>query len=482
MVESTEDEFWNTFTDFSSESSSQGSPSSLSSTLSLASLLPDFANPLPKSMGSVTIDSLHANSVLSLPGERLQGALLQAFVECVQPTMPILELQGFLNAIYGRSHGHGSISLLLFHAVMFSATTFVDLKHLHAAGYTSRREAHEAFFQKAKLLYQANYEQDTLTIVQAMLLLTYRVDAKDGDDSSYWIGVAISMATSIGLLQDPAGTRNFDHSSRLWKRVAWACYTTDCLISLRLRCRPNIHELGFSHQILTEDDFEFYSLAAEKQSILPNCPIAYNIDAQKELARMYIANTRLCICISEVLEFRGKTNHIYASAGSPVQINNTDETDHAARVSISEYKLADWANSLPSSCHAPSAESSNADDPTIAVQRSLLHLQFYTTIAILHQLQPFPSSRFCVQHAASQITLIASELLEKSLHNRLSITGVTSILVALIIHMSQLKASLSPERNQAVKDFQTCLEVMGSLREVYWEAESITEWASKAIM
>lgn len=151
MVDSAEDEFWNTFTDFSSEGSSQGSPSSLSSTLSLVSLVPDFANPLPSSMDSVTIDSLHVNGVLSLPSACLQSALLQAFVECVQPTMPILEWQEFLNAIYGRGNGHGSVSLLLFHAVMFSATTFVDLGHLHAAGYTSRREAHEAFFQKAKV-------------------------------------------------------------------------------------------------------------------------------------------------------------------------------------------------------------------------------------------------------------------------------------------------------------------------------------------
>ncbi|KAJ5128508.1 hypothetical protein N7476_007131 [Penicillium atrosanguineum] len=482
MFNSAKDEFWNTFTDFSSEDSSQGSPSPLSSTLSLISLVPDFANPLPTSMDSVTIDSLRINGVLSLPSESLQRALLQSFVECVQPAMPILEWQNFLNSIYGRGNGHGSISLLLFHAVMFSATTFVDLRHLHAAGYSNRREAHESFFQKAKLLYQANYEQDTLTIVQAMLLLTYRVDAKDGDDSSHWIGVAISMATSIGLLQDPAGTRNFDHSAKLWKRVAWACYTTDCLISLRLRCRPNIHGMGFSHQILTEDDFEFYSLPSENQIISPNCSIAYNTNAQKELAHIYIANTRLCICISEVLDFRGKVNHIYASTGSPIQRNNRDNTDKATRVSISEYKLADWADSLPPSCHAPSPDSSNADDPTIAVQRSLLHLQFYTTIAILHQLQPFPSSKFCVQHAASQITLIASELHIKKLHDRLSITGVTAILVALIIHMSQLKASPSPKRNQAIENFQSCLEVMGSLRDVYWEAESVTEWASKAIM
>lgn len=313
-----------------------------------------------------------------------------------------------------------------------------------------------------------------------MLLLTYRVDTKDGDDSSHWIGIAISMATSIGLLQDPNGTRNFNHSSRLWKRVAWACYTTDCLISLRLRCQPNIPGIGFCHQTLTEDDFELYSLTENNRILPPSCTVAYNVNVQRELARIYIASTRLCVCISEVLDFRGKANYLYAPA-SPTTSRNRDSLEKATRVSISEYKLADWADSLPSSCHAPSLDSSNIEDPTVAVQRSLLHLQFYTTIAILHQLQPFPSSKFCVQHAASQITLIASELYEKGLHDRLSIVGVTAILVALIIHMSQLKASPSSERYQAIKNFQACLDVMVSLRDVYWEAASITEWASKAI-
>lgn len=101
-------------------------------------------------MDSATTEFLQVNGVFTLPSESLQNALLQSFVECVLPSMPIVEWQDFLNSIYGRS-GHSPISLLLFHAVMFSAITFVDLKHLNEAGYSNRREAHESFFQKAKV-------------------------------------------------------------------------------------------------------------------------------------------------------------------------------------------------------------------------------------------------------------------------------------------------------------------------------------------
>lgn len=108
-------------------------------------------------------------------------------------------------------------------------------------------------------------------------------------------------------------------------------------------------------------------------------------------------------------------------------------------------------------------------------------MAFYTTVAVFHQLQPFPSSKFCVQHAALQITLIASELYQRGLHDRLSLVGVTGIFVALIIHMSGLKAPASLERDESLKNLRFCVDVMASLRDVYWEANGITVWASKAI-
>lgn len=114
-------------------------------------LWPSYIKPIPMTMDSATIEYLLSNAVFSLPETPLQNALLQAFVECVLPSMPILEWQNFLNAFNDHESAYGSISLLLFHAVMFSATPFVRLEHILQAGYLSRREAHEALFQKCKV-------------------------------------------------------------------------------------------------------------------------------------------------------------------------------------------------------------------------------------------------------------------------------------------------------------------------------------------
>lgn len=122
--------------------------------------LPGFITPMP-ALNSATMECLYMNGVFSLPSSSLQDALLQTFVECVLPTMPIVESQRILDAIHDQTGNRGTVSLLLFHAIMFSATTFVDAGHLLDAGYSSRQEAHEALFQTTRVSYSRDGFQAT---------------------------------------------------------------------------------------------------------------------------------------------------------------------------------------------------------------------------------------------------------------------------------------------------------------------------------
>lgn len=309
--------------------------------------------------------------------------------------------------------------------------------------------------------------------------MTYRVDTADGDDSRHWIKVAISMASSIGILQDLPTTIGYQYNPKLWARIAWTCYMTDCQIALRLRCRPIIQRTEFNHQMLTENDFDFAALPAENQIVPSTCSIARSTEVQRDLAEICIANARLSLSISEILKFRGKDDPSHAP-GTPPTPDSTlsDDPDLTPLVSTCEMGLAAWANSLPPSCHAqPLDQINTTTDSTILVHRSLLHMIFYTTVAILHQLQPFPSSKFCVKHAAQQITLVTSELHKRNLHDRLPVIGVTATLVALIIHMAELRVPPGMERDEAVGSFRACVDVMAGLRDVYCEARSVSAWA-----
>ncbi|KAJ5111491.1 hypothetical protein N7532_002026 [Penicillium argentinense] len=465
-----EENVWSAFTNLQSEGSTpQG--------MNPQAFLPGFIKPLPAMINPATLECLHLNGVFALANPPLQNALLGAFAECVLPSMPIVEWQNLFHAIHGGDGQHGSVSLLLYHAIMVSATTFVDIGYIVEAGFSSRQEAQESFFQKARLLYQANIESDSLIIVQSFLLMTYRLDTADGDDSRHLVGIAIPTALSIGLFQDVSQAINFPYRPTLWRRIAWACHVVDCQIALRLRRRPIIQRADFCHQMISEDDFELHH---QNLAMAHELSPYHNFAAKRELALMFIANARLSVCIRNVLDVQCKESQLRASTSPATPTSAvSDDSDYSQSVFISERMLSEWANSLP--VNFQTTPQNQEEEAAITVQRSLLHMTFYTTIAVFHQARPFPSSNFCVQHASRQITLVAFDLHRRNLHRRLPIVGVTGILVALVIHISEMKAPPSPQKDEATKNFQLGLEMMASLRDVYSEANRVTSWALKFI-
>jgi len=116
--------------------------------------LPAYLKPLPPRMTSVDIDYLFAKGALSLPDTPVRNALLRAYCEFVHPYMPLLELHNVLEIMNDSTGESGKISLLLFQAIMFAGTAFVDMSYLAAAGYTNRKAARKAFFQKARVSLQ----------------------------------------------------------------------------------------------------------------------------------------------------------------------------------------------------------------------------------------------------------------------------------------------------------------------------------------
>jgi hypothetical protein len=77
--------------------------------------------------------------------------MLRAYVEFVHPYMPLLDLHDFLSMVDRRDGSKGQVSLILFQAVMFAGSAFVDMEHLRTAGYHTRKEARKDFFQKTRV-------------------------------------------------------------------------------------------------------------------------------------------------------------------------------------------------------------------------------------------------------------------------------------------------------------------------------------------
>ena len=118
---------------------------------SAADNLPYFIKPLPSRIGPDEIEYLDKKGALSLPTPALRNELLRAYIEFVHPYMPLIDLYDFVMAVEGGSSSLGQISLILYQAVMFAGSAFVDMSHLHAAGYVSRKESRKDFFQKTRV-------------------------------------------------------------------------------------------------------------------------------------------------------------------------------------------------------------------------------------------------------------------------------------------------------------------------------------------
>lgn len=86
-----------------------------------------------------------------MPDPGFRNELLRSYVEFVHPYMPLLDLQDFVSIVDQTDESVGRISLILFQAVMFAGSAFVDMSHLRKAGYSTRKEARKDFFQKARV-------------------------------------------------------------------------------------------------------------------------------------------------------------------------------------------------------------------------------------------------------------------------------------------------------------------------------------------
>ncbi|KAK0379352.1 fungal specific transcription factor domain-containing protein [Colletotrichum limetticola] len=466
--------------------------------------LPAFVKPLPAKIAQEDVTYLHAKGALTLPALPLQNALLQSYVEYVHPYMPLLELYDFLAIINAQDGLCGQISLFLYQAVMFSATAFVDMKVLREAGYPTRKAARKAFFQKTRLLYDFDYESDRLVLVQALLLMTYWYETPDDQkDTWHWMGVAISLAHTIGLHRDPAATSMPVRKQKLWKRIWWSCFMRDRLIALGMRRPTRIKDEDFDVPMLQENDFELEILPEENKIIPAECMLLRDVSMQRELAALCISKAQLCICISHMLKaqysvlIRDKMRP-ENTVNSTMMLFPNKKLDNVESVTSVDLELMAWADTLPAICQYRPLTPLDVKNgrSTVAVQRTLLHMVYYTTISALHRPQFLPSSpvhapttsrqvqemsRLRVRDAAMHVTRMAAELHQLRLERCLPTTGVTVILPAMIIHLLEMKNPVSQSRDRATRGFRQCMRVMEKLREIYAAADYATGFLDAAL-
>lgn len=465
---------------------------------SSAVFLPDYIRGLPSRLQKEDIDYLSMKGALTVPDVGLRNELIKSYIHYVHTYMPLLDLEDFLQTI-SMNDGIHRMSLLLFQAVMFAGTAFVDIKHLQAAGYPNRKVARKIFFQRTRLLYDFDYEVDRISLVQSLLLMTYWYETPDDQkDTWHWMGVSLSLAHTIGLHRDPGNSRMDARRQRMWKRIWWSTYTRDRLIALGMRRPMRVKDDDCDVPMLTLDDFDFHPYPPEVVSMVGNSEFLQNANQQRELASMFIEKAKLCLCVSHVLsaQYSVLSHKFGGTMETTMMLVPKKSAAESFEVRRCDQELEDWLANLPPGIqYSPSTTAKLPEDEEVLhTHRALLKMVYLTTSSALHRPQvlpaiPYPSvdselqemSRKKVRFAAVEITNIASDLHKLDLTRYFPTTGVTVLLPAVIIHLLDIKSSDHNVRMTSLQRFYQCMRILQRLREIYASADFATSFLEAAI-
>jgi len=315
------------------------------------------------------------------------------------------------------------------------------------------------------------------------------------------MGVATSVAHTIGLHRNPSHSNMGSKRTRLWKRIWWSTYMRDRLIALGMRRPTRIKTQDYDVPMLTLDDFDITPIPDTVTCILPDCRIARDVDMQRQLAIMCIEKAKLCLCISHVLSKQYcvlNNNQGLLNDRTTMMLLPKKLDPEKCEVKACDEELQKWVDELPED--AKYSDTSSGDD-CIDLHRALLHMIFFTTLSALHRPQVLPSShggnpatpkspsgaelldvsRRNVRRAASAITSIAQRLDSLDLVRYLPTTGVTVLLPAIIIHLLDIKAPEEETRRASLRGFCQCMQVMSKLRDLYAAADYSTAFLEAAI-
>ncbi|KAJ5338955.1 hypothetical protein N7452_005683 [Penicillium brevicompactum] len=447
---------------------------------------PRFLKPLPARIAPEDLEFLRFRGALSLPESGLRDELLRCYIQWVHSFMPVLNLQEFLRCV-AENDPNGNVSILLFQAVMFIGTAFIDLKHLQDAGYSTRKAARNAFFTRLRLLYSLDCEEDRIVILQTLLLMTYWSDPENSPQRDIWdwIGVCNTQAQSIGLNKDPASGEMDVHTRRLRSRLWWCLFSRDRLIAMGMRRPLQVNEGTSSVPMLRLDDFDFEAFSP---SVVANfrCRQLEDVSHQKRLAIMFIEKMKLCQCIGRVLFAQYTPSQRQFGA-----TNRTTVTIVPRQASESEFarcgqKLDSWLSALPKDAQfIPKTRTNFRDgEDVLLLHGAMLRMLYHATSSALHR--PWATAtkdqsksrnewrktaRTKMHDAAGGITHIIQGLNQLNLTRFLPQSGVTVILPAAVAHLSNTMSDNPAVRESSVYNFHRCIQVLHCLKDIYPAAD-----------
>ncbi|EAW12284.1 transcription factor domain-containing protein [Aspergillus clavatus NRRL 1] len=443
--------------------------------------LPNYLASLPDRLHRDDIEYLRRGGAFDLPSDRLRNELLTSYLLWVHPHMPIVALHGVLSAIADANSSY-QISLLLFHAVMFAASAFVDVSHIRAEGFPSRSALRESLFRKVKVLLDLECEDDRLAVARSLLLIvSWPEPHRDQKELTHWLGMCISLVKSAGLHQMSTASKHNSRQQRLWKRAWWSIHNHVRLSSsslLPLLTTQNA-SANFSIPQPCMEDFEFGAISPSVQALVGHYDFLRDIQYQQFHARAFIERTALCQLeqVSGLLE------------GTSAPPRRADVSDDAAASQASfladgEFacKLRSWHTQLPPALHYRSPSSSSPTDLErfILVHRAWLLLLYLASAYVVCSRKKRASSSPGNEHILDRIGLVFEDLDKFNLTGLLPAASIAILLPVLEFHLHAVRSAPHQSNPSSQQKLHRYLTMLHQFRENSALAEQMIGKISEA--
>ena len=399
-------------------------------------------------LDNVEIDILHQRGAFLLPPRALCDELVDSYFKWVAPIVPVINRTRFMKQYQDAKNPP---SLLLLQAILLAGSRVCTNPQLMDAN-GSTTPAALTFYKRAKALYDANYEDDRVTIVQALVLMGWYWEGPEDVTKNvfYWSRVATVVAQGSGMHRSVEESQLSVADKRLWKRIWWTLFTRDRSVAVALGRPVHINTDDSDVEMVSEDDF------IEDDD--PN-----NEFAQDPLhVQFFLQYVKLCEIMGLVLSQQ-------YSVASKARRQNAIDLTH------SDMALADWLQNCPKEvCW---------DESRHHFWAALLHSNYYTTLCLLHRAHMPPASgradqnsypsRNIAYQAAGMITSIIENL---SAHDELRYCPafiVYSLFSALIMHVYQMRSNV-PSVVQATQDrMRVCMNALKDVSRVWLVAKMV---------
>jgi hypothetical protein len=198
----------------------------------------------------IELEILRARGALSLPCKEVCDELVDAFFTWVAPIVPIINKASFMKQYRDPNNPP---SILLMQAILLAGSRVYPSD----IPLDSSKSSATIFYQRAKALYDADYEKDRVTTVQSLILLGWYWEdpATVTKNVFYWNGVAVSIAHGFGMHRSAADSDLSIQDKRLWKRIWWTLFTRDRSVAAALGRPCHIDMRDSDVEMITEEDF-----------------------------------------------------------------------------------------------------------------------------------------------------------------------------------------------------------------------------------